>query len=198
MKKTIQLFSLIVLSLLFIYGSPVKKQRVVIDAGHGGVDNGVVVSSILEKELTLNIANRIKELNPNDNIEIILLRDDDKFISLGERVKRVNELKPDLLISLHYNAEVKGDENGVEIYVGVDNSKNEMSRKEAEKIFAAYPEKLNKRGVKEANFLILNKSNCPSILIELGFLTNKNDLSYLLSDNGRDEIAKSIIEAINN
>ena len=186
------------MGLLISCGSPAKKQLIVIDAGHGGVDKGVVVDSVQEKDLNLSIAKRIKELNTNANIEIVLLRENDEFISLEDRVKRVNELKPDLLISLHHNAKADANENGTEIYVGIETSNIEASKKKAEQLLAALPVKLNKREVKEANFMIVNKSNCPSILIELGFLTNNDDFAYLTSDKGRDEIAKSILETINN
>lgn len=71
-----------------------KKITVVIDAGHGGSDNGVIVNNIAEKEITLAIAKKIKELNTNENINIVLSREEDKSITPTERIDFTKKFMP--------------------------------------------------------------------------------------------------------
>ena len=85
-----------------------KKITVVIDPGHGGDDKGgISANNIYEKDLALSIAKEIKELNKNDKINIILSREEDKNISVKERVLFSKANKADLFVSIH----VDGEEN---------------------------------------------------------------------------------------
>lgn len=171
-----------------------KKTRVVIDAGHGGEDNGVVVNETLEKEITAAISRKVKFLNRNKSIEIIVLRNSDKFISLSDRVAKINELKPDMVISLHANFDEDSTVNGMEVFVGEKNIKNENSKEIAESMFNNVPKSLAKREVKETNLYILNNVNCPAVLLEIGFLSNNNDREYLTSQLGQQRIADMILK----
>ena len=78
-----------------------KKMIVVIDAGHGGEDRGISVNNIAEKDVALAIAKEIKDLNKNDKINIILSREDDKTISVKDRVIFSKANNADLFISIH-------------------------------------------------------------------------------------------------
>jgi len=193
MKKTLKLFGIFVVIILMSSCTPNKIMTIVIDAGHGGKDNGAEIQNTFEKDITLSISKRMKELNNNDKIEIVLLRDNDEFTSLSDRVKKINEINPDLLISLHLNSNNDTNENGIEIFVSKLNSNYEKSKEIAETLINATYTKLKNRGINEANFLILKDSNCPAIAIELGFITNINDKEYLESENGQNEIAEMIL-----
>ncbi len=193
MKKTLKLFGIFVVIILMSSCTPNKIMTIVIDAGHGGKDNGAEIQNTFEKDITLSISKRMKELNNNDKIEIVLLRDNDEFTSLSDRVKKINEINPDLLISLHLNSNNDTNENGIEIFVSKLNSNYEKSKEIAETLINATYTKLKNRGINEANFLILKDSNCPAIAIELGFITNINDKEYLESENGQNEIAELIL-----
>jgi hypothetical protein len=78
-----------------------KKIMLVVDAGHGGADEGCHSGSLMEKELNLKVAKRIKELAPEYNIDVQLTRSNDKRLTLEERVAFVNKLHPDDFISIH-------------------------------------------------------------------------------------------------
>lgn len=173
-----------------------KKMRVVIDAGHGGEDNGVVVDEVLEKEITAAISRKIKFLNRNKSVEIIILRNSDEFISLSDRVDKINGLKPDMVISLHANFDEDSTINGFEVFVGEKNINNENSKEIAESIYKSTPKSLAKRDVKETNLYILNNVNCPAVLLEIGFLSNSNDREYLTSQLGQQRIAEMILKNI--
>lgn len=194
MKKTLKLFGILFVTLLLSFCTPNKKMTIVIiDAAHGGKDNGAEIQNTFEKDITLSISKKIKELNGNDKIEIVLLRDNDEFLSLADRLKKVNEIKPNLLISLHLNSNNDESENGIEIFVSKLNSNFEKSKEIAESLINSSPTILKNRGINEADFLILKDSNCPAIALELGFMTNINDKEFLESENGQNRIAEMIL-----
>jgi N-acetylmuramoyl-L-alanine amidase len=173
-----------------------KKMRVVIDAGHGGSDKGVVVDDIMEKEITAAISRKVKFLNRNKSVEIIILRNSDKFISLSDRVEKINELKPDMVISLHANFDQDSTINGFEVFVGEKNVENSNSKDIAESMYNSTPKSLSKREVKETNLYILNNVECPAVLLEVGFLSNPQDREYLTSQLGQQRIAEMILKNI--
>lgn len=196
--------SLAVLGLLTIFLSfafkplPLSnKKTIVIDAGHGGKDSGAQIGAGQEKKIVENIANKINLLNGKDDIEIILLRKDDSFIELSERVSKINKINPSLVISLHVNTSKNLNENGVNAYVSKQNVFYEKSRESAKNLVDKISnEKLARGEVKDADYFVLKNSKCPALLVEIGYLSNENDRTYLISENGQNEIANKIVEFI--
>lgn len=174
------------------------KKIIVIDAGHGGKDHGKKVNDVFESEIVEKIAKKIKLLNANNNIEIVLLREDDSFISLNERVNRINEINPNMLISLHINSSNNLEENGVHAYVSSENEFYEKSLLLANKMIDNISKyKLNKGDTKDANLYVLKNSKCPAVTLEIGYLTNDNDREYLTSESGVNEITNGILNFLN-
>jgi len=174
-----------------------NKKTIIIDAGHGGKDFGAHIGDQQEKKIVENIANKINLLNGKNEIEIILLRKDDSFIELSERVSKINKINPSLVISLHVSSSQNLDENGVNAYVSKQNVFYEKSKENAKNLVDKISnEKLAKGKVKEADLFVLKNSKCPALLIEIGYLSNENDRVYLISENGQNEIANKIVEFI--
>lgn len=183
---------------IFSFKPLTDKSIIVIDAAHGGKDMRATFEGVSEKEIVLNVASKIKALNQNENVEIVLIRDTDEFRSLQERVDKINSLKPNLLISLHANQIEKHDVSGVEAYVYGEGYFAEKSNEYANDLLEALSnKKINSRGVKEANFLVLREANCPAVTLELGFITNSSDRKYMTSNIGQKQIAQSIVELFN-
>lgn len=197
MKKILSLLSLCLVVVLVSFTSLKNKKLIVIDAGHGGIDHGATFEELHEKDIVEQISKKIFEKHDPSKVEIVLLRDTDNNIALTDRIKRINELNPDLVVSLHANFTSMKDKSGIEAYVSEKNSHHHQSTEEARKLLEAISnDNLKSRGVKQANFLILRKSNCPSVLLELGFLSDANDRNYLISEEGQNEIASNIIKTI--
>ena len=202
--RAVMMQSLAVLGVLTIFLSfafkslPLNdKKTIVIDAGHGGKDIGAHIGTEQEKKIVENIANKINLLNGKDNVEIILLREDDSFIELSERVSKINKINPSLVISLHVNSSKNLNENGINAYVSKQNVFYEKSKESAKDLVDKISnEKLAKGEVKDANYFVLKNSKCPALLVEIGYLSNENDRTYLISENGQNEIANKIIEFI--
>jgi N-acetylmuramoyl-L-alanine amidase len=91
--------------------------RVVLDAGHGGTDPGATSAQLLEKEITLDINQRLRTLLERDGFDVIVTRDEDRTIALKERARLANQSRSDIFVSIHVNAIVKHTESrGVETY----------------------------------------------------------------------------------
>jgi N-acetylmuramoyl-L-alanine amidase len=183
-----------------------KPITVVIDAAHGGIDLGATANGMFEKDLALMLAKRIKSLNKNNNIKIILTREIDSFSTVQQKMDFASLHNPDLFISIHIDAVDKkywNIKNGMKIFV----PKNEFSHTEQSKIFASaimasfknnygllVPDTLSQR---QRGIYVLQKLNIPSILIEAGYLTSKGDVDYLKSEKGQDAFANNILNGIN-
>ncbi len=159
--------------------SGVLKKILVLDAGHGGIDPGTCgCQGTREKENTLDITMRLKELLEDAGAYVILTRCDDSYVSLFERPLVANLNFADLFISIHCNS-FSGDHNirGIEVY---------YHQNPAGKILAGYvmsklaaKTKLNNRGVRDNNYAVLVESLMPGILVELGYISNYEEESLL-------------------
>jgi N-acetylmuramoyl-L-alanine amidase len=189
MKKVLKTVSFVflLLKMCFIFGQEKSVQkRIVIDVGHGGKDSGAIgINGIQEKDIVLEIALEILSLNKQSKtpLDIYLTRYSDTFISLSDRTKLAKVLKADVFISLHCNHSDNPNARGIEVYVAraVSNySKNATWL--AFQFQAEFHKKLGfeSRGVKFANFQVLRETInfCPSVLLELGFLSNADESNY--------------------
>ena len=186
-----------------------KKITVVIDAGHGGRDIGAksMDGTVVEKELTLAITKKIKEQNTNDNIDIILTRNDDTYQGLPERVEFSKLHHADLFISLHVDAETPKTEENMHSGMSVWVAKNNFKNASGSKIFASAILQEFKQDYKipvlvefpqqsQRNVWVLQENDCPAVEIETGFITNKTDLAYLQTEEAKETIAKNVLTAI--
>jgi len=182
-----------------------EKLIIVIDPGHGGRGSGAIgVNGIQEKEVALKLALHMQKLNQEvfqNNFEIYLTRYSDTLISLADRTKIARSLKADLFISFHCNYSPVPDAKGIEVYVSRRNSINQN-----ESTYLAYQiEKsiaqrtgIKSRGVKFSDFQVLRETMdiSPSVLIELGFLSNSDEADYLSDVENFEVLSKVILRAI--
>lgn len=172
------------------------KKTVVIDVSHGGKDHGSEIEMVSEKEIALQIGTKIKEISEKDDVEIILTRDFDQFLSLQERVDFINGLNPDAVISLHANFSNQQERHGSEFFINGDNIFAEQSNRLAENIAIALNIDEENKKVKSERFFLLKNISCPATLIELGYLSNSEDLELLVTTEGQQTFAEAIYEAI--
>tara|TARA_R110000868_G_scaffold32133_2_gene117129 strand:+ start:591 stop:1166 length:576 start_codon:yes stop_codon:yes gene_type:complete len=176
------------------------KPIVIIDPGHGGSDTGAIgINGIKEKDVVLNIAKAVVRLNRklfNDSLEIYLTRYSDTLISLVDRTKLAKALKADVFVSIHCNQAVRRAAQGIEVYV---RQGEPLSEYLAEQFANGLNEKLGlkNRGVKYANFQVLRETTqCPSVLLELGFLSNWEEAEHNGEDSSIVAYALLIIETL--
>jgi N-acetylmuramoyl-L-alanine amidase len=185
-----------------------KTFTVVIDAGHGGEDAGARgKNGLSEKDIALTLARKIKTFNTNSNINILLTRNEDVFMSVKEKVNFTVDQKPDAFISLHVSSKRGDIENkgtsGFEIYVSRKTNSNEAKTKllastvsqEIAKTYTIAPD-LKQRKQQGVWVLDAPEINYPSILVECGYMDDKKDLAFITNESNQEKIAKDILSAI--
>ncbi|MBD3582829.1 N-acetylmuramoyl-L-alanine amidase family protein [Flavobacterium selenitireducens] len=176
-----------------------RKIQVVIDAGHGGNDSGASFENLTEKAIVAQISSKIKSLNKNQNIEIVLTRASDIPVTLQERTQVINSIKPDLVISLHVSASKDSAKSGIGLYIAKENASKDkalqLARKMSDRIKKNHHFAVSE--IQEAPFYVLKKSEAPAIIVELGYLTNELDRHYLTDEKQQNRIARTILECVN-
>lgn len=194
MKKLIAIFTVILTALFLSFVSNDNEKTVVLlDAGHGGKDNGAVNDQVLEKDATLQIAQKIQQLNNNPDLEIKLTRNSDEFMTIEDRVMHINKVKPDYLISIHANFHGDEKRQGVELFYSEDNEFAKGSKKLAHNLKKGLEGEMKIQKTSKANFAVLRDALCPAVMIETGFLSNEQDLAFVTSEEGQTKIAKQIL-----
>ncbi|MEO8769514.1 MAG: N-acetylmuramoyl-L-alanine amidase [Ferruginibacter sp.] len=183
-----------------------KTITVLIDAGHGGTDNGAIAADgTMEKDLTLSLAKKIQELNHSENIKILLTRETDIYQDPREKGGFPNKLGADLFITIHIDNEAKDaitKQTGLTAWVARDEFKNAATSKLlASSITSVFKDNYPLRVAENANqrekgILVLQEASCPSVLIEAGFISNNKDLIYLKSADGKEQFARNVLNAI--
>jgi N-acetylmuramoyl-L-alanine amidase len=216
---------------------------VVIDPGHGGIDNGTqAASGEQEKAIVLDFARALRErLEKSGKYRVVLTRADDTFIPLGERVQIARANKAELFISIHADALPKseGDAQGATVYTlsetasdneaarlaeaenradviaGIDLSDEptdvadiliDLTQRETKSFSSRFARmvvgemknvaRLHKKPLKSAGFRVLRAADVPSVLVELGYVSNKADLQLLVSDSWRSRTVGSLAQAV--
>ncbi len=175
------------------------RPRVIIDPGHGGDDPGTIgIGGVQEKDIILPISLDVAEILRKQDIEVILTRDTDNYISLEGRTDMANDVNADLFVSIHANAInlSRPDVNGLETYY------YQSGRRLAEIIHWSILNgvEIDNRDIRRARFYVLRHSTMPAVLVEVGFLTGAVDSSRLKDPNYRrlmaEAIARGIVEYI--
>ena len=216
---------------------------VVIDPGHGGVDNGTqAASDESEKTLVLDFARALRDrIEKGGKFRVVMTRDDDTFIPLADRVKIARANMASLFVSIHADALPKreGDAQGATIYTLSDKASDAEAEKLAEaenkadaiaginlteepadvadilidltqretrtfsnrfaRMLAGEMKtvaRMHKHPLKSAGFRVLKAHDVPSVLVELGYVSNKDDLQHLVSENWRSRTVGSVAQAV--
>jgi len=180
---------------------PVKeKPLVVLDAGHGGSDEGAKVQTFMEKNLTLMTSLLVKKHLVEKGYRVVLTRSRDTVLSLPERVAIAQRAKADLLISIHYNAALNKEAKGIEVfyYNAGEPWRAQASKRLAQAILQDLigATAAISRGVKIGNHHLTRESSMPAVLVEGGFITNAEERSQLRNAAYREKIAQAIASGI--
>ncbi|MBN1828452.1 MAG: N-acetylmuramoyl-L-alanine amidase [Deltaproteobacteria bacterium] len=212
--------AVLIIALAASTGSSADKKDfiVVVDAGHGGIDQGVRLTKALhEKDLTLSIARMVQERLNGDAVRILLTRSGDDTIGIAERRETVRKSNADLFVSLHVNAGFGMQAGGYEFYIlslnaepvaGVgskvivgDMAKSEIFNKSYRfaqimqaGIDGIFPRK--GRGIRNGPMIALEGLDVPAVLIEMAFATNKEDRERLEELSIRKRLAETIAKSI--
>src|SRR5262252_7811123 len=167
---------------------------VVVDAGHGGKDSGAYRRyGPPEKRVTLDVAERLERKLRESQIMTVMTRDSDVFIPLNDRVAKENAQKNAIFVSIHFNDSRRRGIRGYETYYHSGVS-FDLANGVQEKLMTI-PNSKN-GGVHTANFRVLRLANCPAVLVECGYLSNRAEGNQARDSEYRELLADRIAEAI--
>ena len=168
---------------------------VIIDPGHGGKDSGAIgIGGVQEKNVILPIGKRIAEVLERNGIQVIMTRDSDYFVTLPGRVTMAQQANADVFVSIHANSagESRPEVSGLETY------HYDSGLTLAQIVHSKILQSLNVRDrkVRKARFYVLRKTSMPSILVETGFLTGRDDAAKLRTSAYQNQMADAIAQGI--
>ncbi len=190
------LTSLIFAGLVFLVANSVRAQSrtIVIDAGHGGFDRGgVPYQRIGEKNLTLDVAQRLRRVLQESGYRVVMTRDSDVFVTLGQRVAIANSYRGAIFVSIHFNSAPRTGANGIETYYYRSDSSG-LAANIHRNVVAGAPSE--NRGIRRRGYFVLRRTGIPSVLVECGFLTSPFEANYILTTNYRQKLAENIARGI--
>jgi N-acetylmuramoyl-L-alanine amidase len=191
---------------------------VVLDPGHGGEDSGAMCGGVMEKDLTLDIARRVDRLLDSEGVATLMTRVGDSYVSLADRAAFGNRAKESIFVSIHFNEDNKPVASGVETYYAAHQINSGSTFASWLPFFSRQPSNSPKpesqslagfiqealvartrsvdRGTQAKQFFVIANVTSPAVLIEGGFITNKDELSKLVSEEYRDQLAAAVTDGV--
>ena len=191
---------------------------VVLDPGHGGQDSGAMCAGVQEKDLTLDIAQRVDRLLQAQGVATLMTRTGDSYVSLADRAAVTNRAQNCIFVSIHFNEGNKNATAGVETYYAehqlaerapvsswlpfLQRVSFETPNLESQSLAGFIQEALvartqeADRGTKPAQFFVITNVRHPAVLVEGGFLSSKDDVAKLTTWDYREQMGAAIAEGI--
>jgi N-acetylmuramoyl-L-alanine amidase len=169
---------------------------VVIDAGHGGKDQGCAYGDVLEKDINLEIALLLERKLENAVFCVVMTRDDDTFVSLNDRVEAAEDAQVDAFVSIHVDSYPDNESvNGVTVHyeTGADGGKELANVLYA---MLGSTKNVTVRNLMESDLYVLRNTTMPATLVETGYITNSTDRENLQSRKFLDRLTDGIYEGI--
>jgi N-acetylmuramoyl-L-alanine amidase len=167
---------------------------IVIDAGHGGHDRGGIPGQrIAEKDMTLDVAQRLRNVLAASGYHVVMTRDSDVFVPLPTRVAIANSYRNAIFVCFHFNATQRAGAGGIETYFY---SRDSLALASAIHHYVVGGAPSANRGVRRRGYYVLRKTSVPAVLVECGFLTNPTEAAYAQSASYRQKLAQEIAAGI--
>lgn len=196
----------------FVAGSHIReagKRCIVIDAGHGGDDPGKVgINGALEKDINLQIAQKVKAFLETEGIEVIMTRTDGeglydsgtenkKVQDMKRRIGLIEETGPVITVSIHQNSYPEEYVKGAQVFYYKDSSDSKTAAEIMQRSLKQRIDQDNKREAKaNGSYYLLKKTSRPTIIVECGFLSNSEEAGLLTDDTYQERVAWAIFMGI--
>ncbi len=183
-------------TLIFLFltlGALLAGPVVVLDPGHGGVDNGARWYGVAEKTLNLDVAKRVERLLKARGIPVVMTRRTDTYVTLDQRAAIANRHAGSIFVSIHFNAHTNRTIKGIETFYVSNRGRNLASaiqRRLARRI------RTEDRGCKRHHYAVLTKTRGVAALVECGFISNKWECDRCNTTWFRDILAQEIASGI--
>ena len=169
------------------------KNKVVLDPGHGGTDYGAIREGINEKDITLDVSQRVASILKSKGYKVAMTRNEDVYVSLEDRVNFSEKENPEIFVSIHVNSAVATEPFGIETHYY-----HEYSKELSEVIQAHLMKEIESkdRGIIKSKFYVINHTTVPAVLVEMGFLSNPDERAKIITDIRKQKTAKAIADGI--
>ncbi|WP_090572546.1 N-acetylmuramoyl-L-alanine amidase [Paenibacillus sp. OV219] len=176
---------------------PLRGKTIVLDPGHGGKDVGSTGGrGTYEKDVTLRTALNVREKLVQEGATVVMTRDADTTISLKERTAVAQTENADLFISIHFDAYQTGDVYGMTTYFNKPQDQ-EIAEKIHDQIFKQ-DMNTKDRGVRFGDYHVIRENAKPAVLLELGYISNKNEETRMQSQSFQDQVSTAIASGVVN
>ena len=176
---------------------------VLVNAAHGGENEGNVVNELQEKKITLAVGKELEKLSVEEEVGIFLIRQEDTDISNESRAELIKEIAPDLVVDLHVNADAVNERTqGTSVVYNEDFYRPEMTNvkmadiMERNLVTEIHGKALGVFGDSQNKYPLLSMVEVPAISVEMGYLTNKQEAGLLKKGNYQEKIALGIFKGI--
>lgn len=186
-----------------------SKIKVVLDAGHGGIDGGVsgVNTGIKESELNLIIVKKVEKYLSDSGISVVLTRSTEaglygvagknfKKRDMEKRRDIILKAKPNLVVSIHMNKYSVSTRRGAQVFYKPNDENGKLLANSIQSVFNSMPEAPRECIALTGDYYILNCSKYPSVIAECGFLSNPEDEALLITEEYQDSVAYSVFKGI--
>lgn len=194
----------------YVSSEKVKKGEVtvVIDAGHGEEDPGKIgINDALEKDVNLQIAKKIKKLLEKKDIKVVMTREDDtslaknggeskKVQDMKARVELINKTKPDLAVSIHQNSYHEEGIHGAQVFYFTHSTDGERAAGIMQKALLAVDPENHRQEKADDGYYLLRRTEVPTIIVECGFLSNREEAEKLVDKEYQKKIAEAVVQGI--
>jgi N-acetylmuramoyl-L-alanine amidase len=178
-----------------------------VDAGHGGHDGGAVANDIIEKNLALDLARRVKRELEAAGLRVRTTRDSDTFLPLEDRAALAGKHQAAAFVSVHLNTDGAGsDAEGIETYFADSaplSARQFASKPASSADFATAVQRMvcastkaENRGTKARSYAVVAQAPCPAVLVECGFITSESESVKLKRESYRDQVAAGIAKGV--
>ncbi|MGH8092299.1 MAG: N-acetylmuramoyl-L-alanine amidase family protein [Chthoniobacterales bacterium] len=167
---------------------------VVIDPGHGGFDRGGIPGQrVAEKTMALDVAQRVARKLRQAGYHVVMTRDSDVFVTLGDRVRIANSYRDAVFVCIHFNSATRSGANGIETYY-YSNQSAALAANIHRQLVAGTT--TDNRGIRRRGYFVLRRTTIPAILVECGFLTNPTETRLALQSSYRQQLADRIADGV--
>ena len=198
-RESILTFFAIFLALFSLHSTAPRSSgrnysTVVIDAGHGGFDRGGVPGQrVPEKAMALDVAQRLASRLRRAGYRVIMTRNSDVFVTLGDRTRIANRYRDAVFICVHFNSATRAGANGIETYYYGNNSASLAASIHRHLVGGTSGEN---RGIRRRSYYVLRNTSIPAVLVECGFLTNPAETRLILESSYRQKLADRIADGV--
>ena len=194
--------------LIDVSGNIKADQVILVDAGHGGVDSGMVgIGGLKEKGINLDIAMKLKTILEKKGLAVVMTREEDKGLyengtknmkaqDLQNRIEQIRKYEPVLSVSIHQNSYEDPEIHGAQVFYYIHSREGEAVAKILQESLQEIDPENHRRAKANETYYLLRRTKVPTVIVECGFLTNPEEAEKLSGEEYQEQVAEAVAKGI--